>query len=54
MRRQRRFRASASIFRLLWISLLHNVSNVFVTELRGSVVFSVVQTVMEIERIGSD
>jgi hypothetical protein len=42
----------ASILSLIWILLLHNVSNVFVIELRDSLVFSVVQMVMEFERIG--
>jgi uncharacterized protein YbbC (DUF1343 family) len=43
---------SASIFRLIWIPLLHNLRNAFVMELRDSVAFSVMQTVMEFERIG--
>jgi hypothetical protein len=34
------------------ITLLHNVLNVLVIELRDSVVFSVVQTVMEFENNG--
>jgi hypothetical protein len=40
-----------SVFNLICFSL-HNDSNVFVLELRESLVFSVVQTVMEFERIG--
>jgi hypothetical protein len=44
--------ASASIFRLICISLLHNIVKRVLIELRDSVVFSVVQKVMEFERIG--
>jgi hypothetical protein len=36
----------------LLISLVHDIGNCVVTELRDSVVLSVVQTVMEFERIG--
>jgi hypothetical protein len=52
-RRYRRFRTSASIFKFIWISLLHNVSNVFGIELRVSVMFSVIQTVMEFKELGA-
>jgi hypothetical protein len=41
----------ASIFKLIWISLLHNVVKRVRKELRDSVVLSAVQTVMEFERI---
>jgi hypothetical protein len=39
-------------FRLIWISLLQTLSNVFIIERRDYVVSSVVQTDMEFERIG--
>jgi hypothetical protein len=46
-RRRRRFRVSMSIFRLIWISILHNIVKHVRIELRDSVVLSVVQPFME-------
>jgi hypothetical protein len=44
--------SSASTFRLIWILFLYSVVKVFVMELRDYVVFSVVQMIMQFERVG--
>jgi hypothetical protein len=43
---------SASIFRLIWISLLHDVIKRVRNRTAHSVVFSVVQTVMKFDELG--